>query len=279
VPKERATDPLTGRRLSPNEVFAVKIENTAAARPQIGVGAADIVVVQEVESQITRLVAVFHTRFPTRVGPVRSARNTDARLLPMFGRPGLVYSGANAKVQANLRKASLVPIERSDRDPGRPAPHNVVVDLARLAKQESVGKAKPIGLEFAAGDSRWAKAGAARSVGVKVGGDRTGFRYTGGSYAVSWNGQPNVDPNTGKPVRTDNVVVLRVRNRHDDDSTSRISVVSETVGSGKVTVYRDGRTRAGRWERRAVDAPLRLLDRDGADIPLTPGKTWVLLRG
>ena len=102
-PKPKRTDPLTGGKVSKNPVIAVKIENTAAARPQVGLSQADIVFIQEVEGAQTRLVAVYHTKFPRRLGPVRSARTTDARLLPLFGKPGLVYSGANATRAAPAR--------------------------------------------------------------------------------------------------------------------------------------------------------------------------------
>ena len=61
------------------------------------------------EGAQTRLVAIYHTRFPERLGPVRSARSTDVQLLPLFGRPGLVYSGANRDVQAKIAAASIVP--------------------------------------------------------------------------------------------------------------------------------------------------------------------------
>ena len=112
-------------------------------------GQADIVFVQEVEGAQTRLVAVYHSKLPTRLGPVRSARTTDAELLPLFGKPGLVYSGANGRVQRRLDGASLVPIYRETRDRRRVAPHNVFVDLARIARTEGAGKARPIGWTFA----------------------------------------------------------------------------------------------------------------------------------
>ena len=79
-------DPMTGRKPSDNPVVAVKVENIAAARPQVGLNSADIVFVEEVEGSLTRLVAVYHTSFPKRVGPVRSARNTDVELLPAVRR-------------------------------------------------------------------------------------------------------------------------------------------------------------------------------------------------
>jgi hypothetical protein len=260
-------------------VFAVKIENTAAARPQVGLYEADIVVVEEVEASLTRMIGIFHTRFPERVGPVRSARNTDAELLPMFGRPGLLFSGANSKVKRNLRRTSIALRERSDRDSRRIAPHNVMVDLPKMVRHTDAGRAQSIGWTFAATDPRWSAATRVADPSVKVGGDTTSFAWSGGRYAVSWNGRADVDGDSGHRVRTDNVVVLSVRNRHDDDSTSDISIVSATVGSGKVTIYRDGKRLTGTWSRGSVAGPMRFRDRSGRDIPLTPGQTWLLLQG
>jgi len=57
------------------------------------------------------------------------------------------------------------------------------------------------------------------------------------------------------------------------------SVKSETVGKGKVVVYRDGRRISGTWRRAGEAKPLRFLGADGRDIPLEVGRTWVLLRG
>src|SRR5918999_1769850 len=158
-PQPKAANPLTGGKLSGNPVIAVKVENTSAARPQVGLSQADIVFVQEVEGAQTRLVAVYHSRLPTRLGPVRSARTTDAELLPLFGRPGLVYSGANGRVQRRLDRASLVPIYRETRDRRRGAPHNVFVNLARIARTERAGKVQPIGWTFAGQPSQRGEAG------------------------------------------------------------------------------------------------------------------------
>ena len=154
-PKPPATDFLTGGAVSTNEVIAVKVENIAAARPQVGLRSADIVFAEEVEGAQTRLVAVYHTTFPKRLGPVRSARSTDVQLLPLFGRPGLVYSGANRNVQGKIERASIVPIERSTRDHARVAPHNVFVNLDKIADSVRTGKVADIGWTFAARDPQW----------------------------------------------------------------------------------------------------------------------------
>ena len=278
-PDAETADPLTGGKVSAHPVLAVKVENTTAARPQVGLSQADIVFVEEVEGAQTRLVAVYHSKLPRRLGPVRSARSTDAELLPLFGKPGLVYSGANRRVQRRLDAASLVPIYRETRDHRRPAPHNVFVDLARIAHTESAGKAQPIGWTFADKPSQ-----AGRPVDKatsKVGNDLFTFDYANGRYTVSWRGRRYVDGDSNAVAKADNVVVMRVRNVPDGnrDVLGSPSVLSKTVGSGAVTVYRDGRKVAGNWSRSKASGPLRITDSAGRPIALRPGQTWVTLQG
>ena len=274
-------DPLTGGKPSGHRVFAVKIENIAAARPQVGLSAADIVFAEEVEGAQTRLIAVYHSSFPKRLGPVRSARSTDVQLLPLFGRPGLVYSGANSRVQRKIDRASIVPIQRSTRDFRRVAPHNVFVNLSSIAASAKVGKVRPIGWAFDAGDARWKSAGAAAKPSAKVGHDTFAFDYSNGRYTVRWNGRTYLDGDSGAVSRTDNVVVMRVHNHGDGnrDVNGVPSVQSDTVGQGSVIVYRDGKLVTGSWRRTSVSGPLHLLDGSGKDIALRPGKTWVVLSG
>lgn len=282
TPKPDPVNPLTGKKPIDHKVIAVKIENIAAARPQVGLNAADIVFAEEVEGSLTRLIAVYHSTFPKTVGPVRSARNTDVGLLPMFGTPGLVYSGANRNVQRHLEKSPIVPLQRSDRDNSRVAPHNVFVNLnAVAASAKKVGKAHDIGWTFAAADPRWSRAAKDASVSGRVGGDTFSFKASGDSYLVRWNGQPYADGKTGTKATTDNVVIMSVQTKPDGnaDVNGARSVKSTTTGKGKVVIYRDGRKLSGTWQRAGRSKPMRFVDADGKDIPLKPGNTWVLLSG
>ncbi|HSU34251.1 MAG TPA: DUF3048 domain-containing protein [Propionibacteriaceae bacterium] len=278
-PKAKPVDPLTGGRVNDRPVIAVKLENIAAARPQVGLSPADIVFIEEVEGAQTRLVAVYHSKFPDRLGPVRSARNTDVQLLPLFGKPGLVYSGANTRVQRNIDAASIVSIPRSTRDNSRIAPHNVFVDLAKIAKSERLAEAQPIGWAFATKVS--GDAAKAHAVKTQVGNDTFRFDYGSGRYTVRWRGERYADGDSGAVTRADNVVIMKVRNRADGnrDVMGSASVLSETVGHGKVSIYRDGRRITGTWRRNKDSGPLRFRDADGQVIPLKPGQTWVALAG
>src|SRR6266568_983690 len=119
-------------------VLAVKIDNVGPARPQTGIGAADVVYVELVEGGLTRLLAVYSSHLPPAIGPVRSARRTDLDLLAQYGRPTLAYSGAAAQILALLHDAPLTnasPAEAGGayyRGGSRPAPHNLYVRPARL---------------------------------------------------------------------------------------------------------------------------------------------------
>jgi Protein of unknown function (DUF3048) N-terminal domain/Protein of unknown function (DUF3048) C-terminal domain len=277
-PRQKPTDPLTGGEVSDHEVIAAKVENIGAARPQVGLSQADITFIQEVEGAQTRLIAVYHSRFPKRLGPIRSARSTDAQLLPLFGKPGLVYSGANSSVQRKIDNASIEAIRRSTRDSRRVAPHNVFVNLDMIAKSTKLAKAKSIGWTFNDAAPRGATA---KAVKVRVGHDTFDFRYSSGRYTVRWNGSRYADGDSGAITRADNVVIMKVRNAPDGnrDVQGAPSVQSDTVGTGAVTIYRDGRKIEGRWKRAKASAPLRFSDKSGNVIALKPGQTWVALAG
>ena len=79
----------------------------------------------------------------------------------------------------------------------------------------------------------------------------------------------------------DNVVVMRVHDHPDGnrDVLGAPSVQSDTVGSGKVSVYRDGRRIDGTWRRTKTAGPMTFTDADGRPIALHPGQTWVTLQG
>jgi hypothetical protein len=277
-PSEPASDPLSGGKKVNGPVVGVKIDNVAAARPQAGVHQADMVVVERVEGNLTRLLAIYHTRWPKRVGPVRSARNTDIEFLPMFSKsPGLVFSGANRKVLRQLRRSPIRMIPRLTRDNSRIAPHNVFVDLNTVRKVKGVGKQQSIGLTFGK-SGQWGSAPRATSVTIPVGVDRFGFRYAKGHYRGTWNGRAQVDENR-RPVTVDNIVDLKVKYHKDTRSTSNKSYVADTVGKGTAVVYSLGHKITGTWQRHSTTGPMSLKTSGGKNIRLAPGHTWIILDG
>ena len=155
--------------------------------------------------------------------------------------------------RARSTRSSIVPIERSTRDHSRVAPHNVFVNLARSPTRARPGRcrARDIGWTFAADRSALAAAPNATDPKAKVGNDTFSFAYSGGAYVVKWRGQTYNDGDSGKKATTDNVVVMSVHDHPDGnrDVLGSPSVMSDTVGTGKVTIYRDGKKFTGTWKR------------------------------
>ena len=62
----------------------VKIDNIAPALPQAGINRADVVVEELVEGGLTRLMAIFQCQSAPNIGPIRSARISDADILALL---------------------------------------------------------------------------------------------------------------------------------------------------------------------------------------------------
>ncbi len=122
--------PAPSRSAVAGSPLAVKIDNVRAARPHYhGLGAADVVYVEQVEGGLSRLLAVYATRLPRTVGPVRSVPRVrpgaaapvppaDPRLLGRAARAAAAgRPGAAARAVTRRGPRRLPPGHR----PGRPA--------------------------------------------------------------------------------------------------------------------------------------------------------------
>jgi hypothetical protein len=102
----RPTSPVNGLPVDDEQalarrVLAVKIDNHPNARPQSGIQQADGVMEVRVEGGLTRFIALFHHSDSDYVGPIRSARPTDAKLVAPLGAT-LVISGGQEWVRAGI---------------------------------------------------------------------------------------------------------------------------------------------------------------------------------
>jgi hypothetical protein len=281
-----AVDPLTGGKLSANPVVAVKIDNTSAGRPQYGVSKADVVYIEQVEGGLTRMMAIFHTRLPTEVGPVRSVRTTDVDVLQAYGKPVLVFSGGAGGPLGKLASSPVVDASGADgywRSDAAYEPYNLHADLTRVVASVggSAGKARKVGFTFAATDKRLAAAPRATDIRVTMQAGYTGFSYdpTHGRYLVSNSGGAATDE-TGTQFTAANVLVQNVYDEPDGnyDSIGSPSFYTHTIGHGTFTLYRDGKAISGVWYRDDAAGATRYTDpKTHTMVSFKPGNTWVLL--
>ncbi|HEX6568666.1 MAG TPA: DUF3048 domain-containing protein, partial [Acidimicrobiales bacterium] len=283
--------PLTGLggdvdgRLDRPALF-VKIDNVEAARPQAGLGAADIVIEERVEGDLSRLAAVFHSTDADPVGPVRSVRTTDLELVGLFGRPLFASSGGNSSVLGQLADADVVDIganvsgEGFARDSGRPAPHNLFTSTPALYGKAPESPPPPEPLFAYLDDGEELPAGATPVGGVTLsfgGPEVSSFAWdaASGTWPRSQRGTPDVDPD-GTQLAPVNVVVLEIE--YDMSGQLGRSVPHGVVtGEGRAVVLTQGHAIEGTWARPSLDDPLTLTGADGQQIELTPGQTFVEL--
>ncbi len=118
------------------------------ARPQTGFNAADIVVEEIVNDNLTRFAMVFHTRGSDPVGPIRSGRLQDVDIFGSFNHPLFAWSGGNPTVTAAIRGSDLVDVgpqlfPRVYFRSQRTAPHNLYSNTSALWGLAAFGAAAP----------------------------------------------------------------------------------------------------------------------------------------
>ncbi|MFR9799401.1 DUF3048 domain-containing protein [Streptomyces sp. MS06] len=280
----RGHDSGTARSRGPEQgsVLAVKIDNVRAARPQAGLDAADVVYVEQVEGGLSRLMAVYATRLPEVVGPVRSARESDLELLRQFDRPTLAFSGAQSKLLPLIDRAPLLARTPADsdgawfRDTGRQAPHNLYLHPDGLLPSPAGRAALTTGFRY----------GPAPSGGTAQ--DRRTVDYPSADFAFTWSarrhrylvdmdGKRAVTPG-GEPVAPATVVVqyVEIRPSEYQDFLGNHTPYTETVGSGKALVLRDGRTYDATWNRPQAAGGTEFTAPDGSPMTFAAGQVWVV---
>lgn len=257
--------------------LVVKIDNTQAAAPQLGLSSADLVVEELVEGGLTRLAALFQSAQPPVAGPVRSVRTTDAGIaLPAGGL--LVASGGAERVLRALDDAGVTVLSGGGnglaRDDSRPAPYNVMLDPAEALAGLPAGTGAPIGPYLP-----W---GPAPSGGAPVAGADVAFS---GAHTSSWtwnDGLWVLDGDRaaqGDAFGPATVLILYTNSRDAGYKDPAGNPVPETilVDAGAATLLTAGTAVDAHWSKASLDAPLVLLDGDGAPLHVPPGRVWIEL--
>lgn len=259
--------------------LAVIVDNAPGARPQVGLGEAELLVEYPVEGGITRFAAVFPAGSPGLVGPVRSLRPVNTLLLPALT-TAVVSTGGQSFVVDEMTGTGVTSVT-PDLAPGfvgfgRPSPHDFFIDLEQLADVfEPFGS--PAGLP--AGTLPDGGGSASR---VSLPFEATEYVYDADSGYVRYlDGQPYevLDPQGSESVQVvhDVVVVLHTAERPAGYSdTNGVPVSSfDVVGSGEVQVFHEGRVVDGTWSRAAVADPFLFFDPAGEPFGLPGGRVYL----
>lgn len=275
------TSPITGEPvIKTGSPVAVAIDNLAPARPQSGLTDADLVYEALTEGGITRYLAIFYSKAPTVVGPVRSARPHFAVLAKEWGAV-FAHCGGSTEGLAAIRTYGVVDANEMTnagsywRDKGRQAPHNLytsVDNIRNLTKRLPPPQGR---YEFQA----WADKPLS---GLKIKYNKTysvEYRYADRYYervVLDGNLEPYTyaDKETGAKLKVSNVIVQFARTRA---IYAQGGVDITLVGQGKAAFLLGGRYSEGTWKKDSVEGPTVFLDAAGNKITLAKGQTWIQL--
>jgi len=270
--------------------IVVKVANDSAARPQTGMAQADLILEIPVEGGITRYALVFHSQDPDRVGPVRSARQSDLNYISML-KAIVVHVGASQPVAAMVRDAAksgaFIDVDEFaqagafERTTDRPAPYNAYTTGAKVREAAGDKGKEKVDVPALAFDAtvKDKKAEGKEATALTIpypGADQlTKYTFEGGAYHRVQGGKQTTD--RGKEVTPDNVIVIKTDINEiagTADSAGSPSVDYRATGSGPVVVLRDGKRFDGTWSRQGSEM-YKLADAAGATIALKPGLTWI----
>jgi hypothetical protein len=269
-------------------LLAVKVENTDAAYPLAGLERADVIYEEPVEGGITRFAALFQCHDAARVGPVRSARTTDPKILLQYSdEPLLAYSGAHPKVTAALDQAGIVSLTETSaneayaRDDSRSVPHNLFVStkkLYRIAQKRDTDSSLPEAIfHFDEDVPTPSKPRTSASVTFSPS-NEVGWAWSADRWVRQLDGEPML-AESGTSIAVDNVVIQEVVVTDSDilDAAGNPSPEVRLVGRGRAWILRDGRLVVGRWRRGSPDDVTVFETKAGEEIALAPGTTFIEL--
>ncbi|MCF8529014.1 MAG: DUF3048 domain-containing protein [Aquiluna sp.] len=273
--------------------ISAKIDNTYNGRPQVALNDADVVYVTRVEAGLTRLLAVWQSRVPEAIGPVRSVRPVDAAIVDPYNGV-FVYSGGQVPFKSAAKATGLVMSDEDTeqgndtyfREESRVAPWNLYFRAAQLQINYTEQPAPAPSFEFAAVPSAVALGVPVEALEVKYPSLRSTWDL--GEAAFAWSeadepawlrtmdGKEHVQTD-GSRIISKNVVVMEVV--HDlsfvDPKYGAIPKAKLVDNSGVAHIFSDGYYIKATWSKGASDAPILLKLESGESVKLAVGNTWI----
>jgi len=288
--REEAKNFFTGLAGENKQILVVKIDDTNAAHPQIGIEDADLVYVEQVEGGLTRLAAIYTSKLPPLIGPIRSARISDIELLAQFGRVGFAYSGAQSKMRPVIAEANLenLSAERNPpsiygKDPNRVGPVDMILKpdllLERANANPKIRIETATASVFAFGD---APKGETNTAIAKIKWPSAKYELRWDSANEKWliyfNEKPNMAAN-GEHLYADTAIIqiVSITPSIYGDKFGEITPFSKTTGSGKAVMLRDGFSYQISWQRNLETDVTTWKSEDGGVANFKPGRTWIFL--
>lgn len=281
--------PFTGENVA-NEIsmrpIIATINNHPKARPQSGIGSADVIYEMLAEGDVTRLLGLFQSDIPDQIGPIRSARDYFIELaegLDAF----YIAHGYSPEAQTMLMNGVVDHINGMaydgtifKRSSNRVAPHNSYIageniELGAEKVNASLLYQKKVSYTFYEPEENVKMGLEATTVTINYGGsDSFNSTYTFNpetqSYSRESGSVETIDDLTNEPIALSNVLFFEMDHAIiDSEGRREIDITS----GGTAYLFQNGMMREVSWEN--VDGMLKAVEVDGSDVKLVPGQTWI----
>lgn len=293
--------------------LGVMIENHQESRPQSGISKSDVVYEAVAEGGITRFLTVFYCNNAEFIGPVRSARTyfldfiSEYADYPLYAHVGGANTDGPANALGQIEKYGWQSYNDLNqfsigfptfwRDYERLG-HEVATEhtmystterLWKLAEQRKLTNVDKSGKKWdanfvqysfkddAASDSR--PASQTISFAFWNGYDDYGVKWdydsVSNSYLRTNGGQKHLDLNNKEQLTAKDVVILFMReSRANDGYEGNLHMLYGTKGTGKATIFMDGKQIQGTWSKKDRTARTIIKDNTGKEVKFTRGRIW-----
>jgi hypothetical protein len=270
--------PLTGAPGKDPQAFSrpvlAAVLRFTPGRPVIGADAADIVYHEPGKGAEHRLIALFHSRDPAKLGPFGNTQPSDALLLRLL-KPVYAHAGGAERLTSRLTGANLVQVSPAQ---SGAAFSNVGGSLyaapATLRKVAGPRAGRPLQLlSYGEPEQPLVERPAATVTSVTV--------SVPGKPSQIWIYDANgwVQTGAGAPrVRVANLLIPQAVYRDlRADKAGTLVAEPSMYGTGQLTAVSGDQLAKGVWRRPTDKSPFTYTDSAGVPLRLAPGRTWILL--
>ena len=271
-------DPVESLPPPPRRAIAVVISNDPEAIPQSGLLEADIVYEAPAEFSLTRLIPIFLTNSPEKVGPIRSTRSYYVGLAAEYG-GGLAHCLDVPSVPPIFEDTDAFSLdgcrglaaEAFFRDDERLAPWNLYVDVSLLERHvPDSGYWGPMALR-----SRLAEGSRISEAALTfVKGHHVEWTYRSGRYYRRQNNRRHMD-SSGRQLAADVVLVQMVVTRDTSYFGEAGYHEVDVVDEGEGYILAGGRMMELRWSRQRLDGITKWTSLAGQPVHIPRGQVWV----
>ena len=263
-----------------NIPFMVMVENSPASRPQSGLSQADIIYETSAEGGIPRFMALFHSKSPSVIGPVRSVRPYYITLSKENSLPFAHCGGSLDALNEIKQDSSIMSINEISkehyfwRDHSRKAPHNLYTSSEKIRDliSNSSWDVKP--QNFYNFNSKYYDNDQFKtcdSISIKINRHyNTSYTYENNLYTKYMDGEVALDKESNEPLQFSNVIIQKTNINLGNDG---LHLDVDLIGEGSGLLLTNGRIVDITWKKSSELSKTTIYDTEGNELPLSQGKT------